>query len=59
MNVVEKIKQIASIFTPRDAEKWLTVAYLGAQLVVMFIDPIASMAMGIFLLSVLIAATTF
>lgn len=59
MDALEKLKQLASVLTWRDTEKWLTILYLGAQLLVMFFDPIASMAMGVFFIALLLAATSF
>lgn len=59
MNALERLKAIATILTWRSAERWLTIFYLAAQLLLMFVDPIASMAMGVFLIAVLIAATSF
>lgn len=57
--IVDKIKEIISRLNWRNSEKWLTVAYLGFQLLLMFINPVASMAMGIFLIAVLLAANNF
>jgi hypothetical protein len=59
MTALERLKALLPIVTWRDTEKWLTVAYLGFQLLLMFINPIASIAMGIFLISVLLAANNF
>lgn len=59
MTALEKLKALASIITPKQAEKWLTILYLGAQLFLMFTNPAASIAMGVFLIALLIAATSF
>lgn len=59
MTALERLKALASVITPRTAEKWLTVAYLGAQLFLMFTNPAASIAMGVFLIALLLAATSF
>lgn len=58
-NTLERLKNLASVFTWRAVEKWLTVLYLTLQLMMLFISPTASMAMGVFLIAVLIAATNF
>jgi hypothetical protein len=57
--IVDKIKESINKLNWRKSEKWLTVVYLGFQLLLMFINPIASMAMGIFLIAVLLAANNF
>lgn len=57
--IVDKIKESINKLNWRKSEKWLTVAYLGFQLLLMFINPVASMAMGIFLIAVLLAANNF
>jgi len=59
MIVIDKIREGINKINWRQSEKWLTVAYLGFQLLLMFTNPIASMAMGIFLISVLLAANSF
>lgn len=59
MTVVNKVKDFMDRMSWRSTEKWLTVAYLGFQLLLMFINPMASIAMGIFLISVLLAANSF
>lgn len=59
MTVVNKVKELMNKMSWRSTEKWLTVAYLGFQLLLMFINPMASMAMGIFLIAVLLAANSF
>lgn len=59
MIVIDKIREGINKINWRQSEKWLTVAYLGFQLLLMFTNPTASMAMGIFLISVLLAANSF
>ena len=63
MNVIERLKSLASVFDRqlnwKKTEQFITVIYLGFQLLLMFINPIASMAMGIFLIAVLLAASSF
>lgn len=59
MNVLERLKALASVMSTKQAEQWLVVIYLGFQLILMFTNPVASMAMGIFLIALLLAAMSF
>lgn len=59
MTALERLKALLSIITWRNSEKWLTVMYLALQLVLMFLSPASSIAMGIFLISVILAANSF
>lgn len=59
MTALERLKTLATSMSRKQIEQYLTVIYLGFQLLLMFINPVASMAMGIFLIALLLAATSF
>lgn len=59
MTALERLKALATSMSRKQIEQYLTVIYLGFQLLLMFINPVASMAMGIFLIALLLAATSF
>lgn len=63
MTALERLKALASVIERnmswRKAEQWIIMIFLGFELLLMFLNPIASIAMGVFLIAVLIAATSF
>lgn len=59
MTVLDRLKKVLSIIEWRHTERWLTIVYLGFQLVLTFVDPLSSIAMGVFLIAVFISATSF